>query len=159
MKIYYKLLIILFLFSFSASPKPEIKILNFDQFKSYLHKDDGQVYVINFWATWCKPCVEELPAFEKLNAEYRQNGVKVILVSLDEIELVETKLKSFISKKGLKSEVILLDDPDFNSWINQVNLKWTGAIPATLVYKGKNSSFHEGSLDYKQLLKMVKSKL
>ena len=43
----------------------------------------GKVYLIDFWATWCKPCIKELPAFEELNARYQDKGLKVVLVSLD----------------------------------------------------------------------------
>ncbi len=111
----------------------------------------GQPLVINFWATWCKPCVEELPAFEKLNAEYKDKDVEVILVSLDFPKQVEKRLKPFIKKKNLQSRVILLDDVNEDIWIKNINEKWSGAIPATLIYNKDKRMFYEQSFDYKKL--------
>jgi len=90
-------------------------------------------YVINFWATWCAPCVKELPYFEKLNQKYTDKKVKVILVSQDFSKQLEKKLKPFLEKNKLQSEVLVLIDPDANSWIDKVNPAWSGAIPATVI--------------------------
>src|SRR5690606_6809447 len=58
--------------------------LNFEALeKKYFQKKNDSIYVINFWATWCKPCIKELPAFEKIASEYADKKVKVLLVSLD----------------------------------------------------------------------------
>ena len=111
------------------------------------------VHVINFWATWCKPCVAELPFFEKLKEE----GIKVTLVSLDMPKLVESKLIPFLKEKNLKSDVVLLDDPDANAWIPKVNKDWSGAIPATLILKGDKQKFYEKSFTYKTLTEAIKN--
>lgn len=108
-------------------------------------------YVINFWATWCAPCVKELPNFEKLNQNYSHKKVKVILVSLDFPHLYDSKLKPFIVENHLKSKVIALDDVDMNSWIPQINKDWSGSIPATIIYKNNTSKFFERSLTYEGL--------
>jgi thiol-disulfide isomerase/thioredoxin len=93
-----------------------------------------KIQVINFWATWCAPCVKELPLFEKLNAE--NSNVTVTLVSLDFADQVD-KVNSFIARKKLQSHVILLDNIDYNSWIDRVDTNWSGAIPATLIINPK----------------------
>jgi thiol-disulfide isomerase/thioredoxin len=108
---------------------------------------------VNFWATWCKPCVKELPAFEKLNEVYANDKVKVLLVSLDFIKHFETKVKPFVAEKNLKSDVILLNDPRSNQWIDKVSKEWSGAIPATVIYRGKDRLFYEGSFTYEELEK------
>ena len=97
--------------------------------------DNDTTYLINFWATWCKPCIEEIPVFERVNTEYKNEPVKVVLVSLDLPNQVESKLVPFISKNQLKSKVIVLLDGKYNDWIDKVSRNWTGAIPATLIYK------------------------
>jgi len=129
-----------------------IKILDFDELQAYLEsKDSKNTYVVNFWATWCVPCVKELPYFEQLNANYSNKNVEVILVSLDFPKQIEKKLIPFLEKKKLKSEVIVLNDVDSNRWIPKVNEDWSGAIPATVIYNKVKSIFYERSFNYMEL--------
>lgn len=121
----------------------------------FLQKDNDTTYVVNFWATWCVPCVEELPYFEQLNAEYKDKKVKVILVSLDMSKQVERRLIPFIRNKKIQSKVVLLSDPDANAWIEKVDKSWSGAIPATVIYKKQNRKFYERSFTYEALEKEV----
>jgi len=124
---------------------------SFDEFEELLYLETDQTYVINFWATWCKPCIKELPYFEQLRTTYLKDGVEVILVSLDFPEQVEKQLIPFFKKRNLQSKVILLDDPDGNRWIPKVNEDWSGAIPATVIYNGKKRAFYERSFSYEEL--------
>ena len=124
-----------------------------------LERQDGKTYVINFWATWCAPCVKELPAFEKLNKEYAAKNVEVILVSLDFPKQVEKRLLPFINKKNLQSKVILLDDVNEDAWIKEIDSAWSGAIPATLIYSSKGRKFYEQSFDYELLETELKTLL
>ncbi len=135
----------------------EIPILNFEEFKSYLNKTDDQLYIINFWATWCAPCVAELPYFERIREEFSDRGVKVILVSLDFPRQYESRLVPFVKDFPLHSEVLMLNDPDANSWIPRVSERWTGSIPATLVYKSDQRQFYEKQLTYEELLSIIES--
>ena len=105
--------------------------------------DNDSVYVINFWATWCAPCVKELPYFEELNEKYSNKSFKQILVSLDAPKKLESKVIPFIEKNNIKSEVVLLADGKYNSWIDKVDPRWSGAIPITLIIKGKEKLFYE----------------
>jgi len=120
----------------------DIPVLNFEQFEKYLQIEDDNIHVVNFWATWCAPCVKELPYFEAVNAEYKDKNVNVLLVSLD---FNLKKLNSFLVKNELKSEQVLLDDPDQNAWIPKVSAQWSGAIPATVIYKKGKRKFYEHS--------------
>lgn len=101
--------------------------------------ENDTTYVINFWATWCKPCIKELPYFEELNATLKNKKAKVVLVSLDFPKQVETQLVPFVEKQQLKSEVIVLLDGKYNDWINKVSPSWSGAIPATYIYKNQQN--------------------
>jgi thiol-disulfide isomerase/thioredoxin len=134
-----------------------VKTYNYNQLKPLLEKEDNKTYVINFWATWCAPCVKELPYFEKINEVYEDKNVEVILVSLDFPKQVDKKLIPFINKKNLQSEVILLDDTNENVWINAIDESWSGAIPATLIYNKENRKFYEQSFDYEGLERELKS--
>lgn len=136
----------------SAQQESVIPFFTFDELENkYLNQSSEEVLVLNFWATWCKPCVKELPAFEQLGAEFKDRGVEVVLVSLDFPEHVEKAVVPFIEKNGLKNEVVLLDDPDANTWIPKVSSTWSGAIPATLIIKKGQRYFYEQSFTYESL--------
>ena len=128
-----------------------VKTYTYLELKPLLEKNDGKTYIINFWATWCAPCVKELPYFEKINQEYSDKNVEVLLVSLDFPKQVEKKLIPFINKRKLKSEVVLLNDINENVWIKAIDESWSGAIPATIIYNKNNRKFYEQSFDYKTL--------
>ena len=140
----------------SSSEVFELEVYDYSGFETFFNKKDNKVYVINFWATWCAPCVKELPYFEKLNLEYKNKNVEVILVSLDFPHLYDKKLKPFIKEKKLNSKVIVLNDPDMNTWIPKVDENWSGSIPATVIYKNETRKFFEQSFTYEELEKEVK---
>ncbi|MCB0706537.1 MAG: TlpA family protein disulfide reductase [Saprospiraceae bacterium] len=113
----------------------------FDELAPIFAYSSDTTYVINFWATWCKPCVEELPFIEAIRDKYAGEKVKVILVSLDFPKQIETKLIPFMEERQLRSEVVVLTDGRYNDWIDRVDTRWDGAIPVTLVYKGDQRYF------------------
>jgi len=141
----------------SEVSKSTIPIYNFSQLEPLLNKQNDTTYVVNFWATWCKPCVKELPYFEQITETYSEEKVKVILVSLDFPEQLKKRVLPFIKERKLKSHVVLLDDPDANGWIPKVDTTWSGAIPATIIYKDQQRKFVEGSMSYKDLETELKS--
>lgn len=130
---------------------PSLEILNYAGLEPYLSKEDSLTYVVNFWATWCAPCVKELPHFEKLNNQYKNQNVEVLLVSLDFPSQYDKKLKPFIAKHQLKSKILVLDDVDQNSWIPKVDSNWDGAIPVTLIYNKRKRQFYDRTFDYAEL--------
>ncbi|UOB16851.1 TlpA disulfide reductase family protein [Abyssalbus ytuae] len=132
-----------------------IESFNFEGFSKYLNKEDNKTYVINFWATWCKPCVAELPFFEEINKNYKEKNVEVILVSLDFPKKIEKSLIPFLEKNKIKSKVVLLDDPKQNDWIPKIDNEWSGAIPATLIYNREQREFYEKSFTYDELEKQL----
>lgn len=118
----------------------------FSQVEPFFHFENDTTYVINFWATWCKPCVEELPYFEEFTRAHQGEKVKVILVSLDFPRQFKSKLAPFVKERELQSAVIALADGRYNDWIDKVSTDWTGAIPATYIYKGSRSHFIGSSI-------------
>jgi len=123
----------------------------FDELEPLLNNKDNTTYIVNFWATWCVPCVEELPFFEQVYAEQKDNGVKLILVSLDMRKMWTTRLAPFVKKKNLQGEVVILNDPRMNDWIPKVDTDWGGAIPATLIYNKNKRAFYERGFTYEEL--------
>ena len=128
-----------------------LDIYDYDGLAPLINKSDDKIHVVNFWATWCAPCVKELPYFEKLKAEYNDKDVEMLLVSLDFPRQYNKKLKPFLKKHQLKSKVVCLDDVDQNRWIPAIDSSWSGAIPATIIYKGGHRKFFEKSFTYEEL--------
>lgn len=136
-----------------------VAVKNFKELEPRLHMNDGNTWVINFWATWCAPCVKEMPYLEQIGKDYAGRGVKVLLVSLDFVNQLDTRVLPFVEKHGLLSEVILLNDPKANSWIPKVSDKWSGALPATLIYNNNHRSFYEQTFSLEELEAVVKKAL
>lgn len=136
--------------------KPQVVSLksNYEDVFSKFKNNSDTLYVVNFWATWCQPCIEELPDFMKINEEFKTQGkFKMILVSLDKAADVDTKVKSFITQNNITPDVyVLADNKRMNEWIPSLNAHWTGAIPATALYKnGQQLFFTEGKISYTDL--------
>jgi len=140
-------LILSFFCSGNFLPAQEpIPVLTFDELEEKLPENPEQLVIVNFWATWCKPCVKEMPYFNELSKTYEEdNNVKVILVSLDMETQMQSRVIPFIEDRNLHPEVWLLDDPDANRWIDRVDPSWSGAIPATLFYKDNQRKFYQKS--------------
>lgn len=117
---------------------------SFDGLKDHIRKAKAKhdTIVINFWATWCKPCVKELPAFDTLQQRYGAKNVKVLLVSLDMKSKMDTRLLPFLQEQPLTPEVVLLADQDGDEWIPKVDTKWTGDIPFTWMLKRNRQVTH-----------------
>ncbi len=129
------------------------EIVKLNQLQDHINRGTENVKIINFWATWCGPCIKEMPLFENLGAE--RKDVEVTLVSLDlDLNPKPEIVYRFIERKKIKSKVLILDEKDPNSWINQIEKSWSGAIPATIIINGKTGQrkfiereLHEGDLE------------
>lgn len=115
------------------SQAQQVALIKLPELQKRLSRKTDTTYVINFWATWCAPCVKELPYFEQVNTTYAKQKVKVLLISMDYASQLDKKVKPFVLKRGLKSEVVLLNEADPNTWMDKVDGKWSGALPFTLM--------------------------
>jgi thiol-disulfide isomerase/thioredoxin len=158
-----RIIIIAFLLIFAgASPSAscqEIEYLKVPELEQILNNRENKLYVVNFWATWCSPCVSELPAFEKVSGEYDKSRVRFILISLDFPSQVEKQLIPFLKKNNITLEVAVMMETDSNQWIDKVESSWQGNIPSTLFLNNpkKVRYFHAEALDEQGLRKLVNS--
>lgn len=129
----------------SATSAQDIKVYpTYEEFQAdIINIKDDRIHVVNFWATWCGPCVTELPYFEELNSRLDPETHQLVLVTIDWGKNLERKVKPFVKKKGLKSKIVLLDDPKTNDWIDLVDPSWSGAIPITLFLTKEKKKFYE----------------
>jgi len=139
----------------------EVEVISFEQLQEIIHAPQDQWHVVNFWATWCAPCVKELPYFEKAREKYETQGVQFTLVSLDFLNVVEKKVKPFVLKNGLGAEVLVLDQPRGGEWLAAVEENWEGGIPITLIFNNgkKIRKFIDGAVTYEALDEAISSAL
>lgn len=151
----YIVTILLMLVGFCVNA--QVKLLTLSELEQRAAKGKDTTYVVNFWATWCGPCVEELPYFEKLNSENANKPFKVILMSLDFKSKLKTDVIPFAAKHQLKSEVYVVNESDQQKFIDRVDKNWSGSLPATLFINTdkKIRSFYEKAFTYDQLVKTI----
>lgn len=139
--------------TWNASAQKKVEIVKFSAIENLLEKPSDSIVVINFWATWCGPCVKEMPFFQ---SAFSKDAFKLFFVSLDFAENVR-KVENFVKKRAISQEVILLDEMDYNSWIDRVDPSWTGAIPATLFINSKTGKriFVEKELSESDILELI----
>lgn len=141
---------------FTSESGRSVAFYDYEAFKaSHFDKQNDTTYVINFWATWCGPCVKELPYFFEAEKALADKPVKFIYASLDSKRKVEKKLLPFLEKEDMNSTVVLLGQKDADQWISKVSEGWDGAIPATLVYSQKANKFYAQSFENAEDVKKI----
>lgn len=148
--------ILLVLAEFSAAAQ-NIEYIRIPELERILNNGDNRISVVNFWATWCGPCVKEFPIFEKVAKDYDSKTVRFIMISLDFPSQVKEKLIPFLKKNNSSLSVVVMTDLDYDTWIGKVDKSWQGDIPATLVFNNakKQKSFHSGEIDEAGLRKLI----
>lgn len=139
----------------------KFEFIQVPELEKILKNPENKLYVVNFWATWCPPCVKEFPYFQKLAKEYDPEKVEFIMISLDFRSDLESKLIPFLEKNNVTVDVALMTDLDYNSWIDKVDPSWQGEIPSTLIFNNsrKVRLFHPGELDEQGLRKLINNSL
>ena len=132
----------------------QIDKIKFENLESRLFKQESDsIYIVNFWATWCAPCVKELPAFNKAQQLLDNPKTIFIFVSLD-FPGAEERVLKMVQEKNIQGEVVMLNEPDANVWINKISKEWQGNIPATWFVKPKSNKriFHIGMIESKEII-------
>lgn len=134
-----------------------VTVISFDELDTWTRRQDDTVRVFNFWATWCKPCIAEMPAFDSLQRVYTGRKLQVVFVSLDFKKQLAGRVQPFVAKKKFTPPVVLLDAPNPNSWIDRISSDWSGAIPATLVIKTSDDvrAFYEREFTFDELQSII----
>ena len=154
----FSLLLSIFILNEVSAQSGDLKIIKVPELEKIMTQSEGdKIKVINFWATWCKPCIKELPYF--VDAQSQFPDVEFIYMSIDFSENA-AKAEKFAQKKMLNpSGLYLIDDVDYNSWIDKVSPDWSGAIPATLIMKDGKKYFYEKEFHEGELEELIKEKL
>ncbi len=168
-KLFWVLVLNIFLFTGCKSqyselskPQSDVPEIAHEELFEKISSDENTLYVVNFWATWCKPCIEELPEFMNVNHHFADNqNFKMYLISMDFARKKDSLVIPFLQENDIRAEVLLLDDNKrMNTWIPLIDEEWSGAIPATLMYKnGQSVHFTEGKMTENELITIINKNL
>jgi thiol-disulfide isomerase/thioredoxin len=148
-------IILFFFFIVQKSIAQNIQIVKFDTLKQCIYNSSDTVYVANFFASWCKPCIKEIPEFINFTKGIKNSKIKLVFVSLD-LKNDQKKLLEIVKQYNLQN-VYLLDETNPDNWINKIDKLWSGAIPATLIIKrGKNKKLIADAISSKALIKLTR---
>ena len=161
-KYFLSIFIILVIIGCQKSEKNlNVSLVDANGFQELLTSNKGNVLVVNIWATWCVPCVEEMPDLIKLTDQYKDKNVKLISISIDYPEEIDSKILPFIKSHKLNFPVYVNNFRNDESFINFLNKDWSGAIPATFVYdkKGNQTAFLLGKHSFDDFKKSIENLL
>lgn len=148
-------LFILLLASFAFGQS--VKKMNIADLENYISKSEKPL-IINFWATFCKPCIEEIPYFQNTIKEKYEGLVDLVLVSLDLPDYFPKKISSFITQRNFSVPIVWLNETNADYFCPKIDVKWSGAIPATLMINNKTNyrKFYDRQLTPLQFEREVK---
>ena len=134
----------------------EIKKMKITDLEKFI-TDSKSPMIINFWATWCMPCIEEIPYFIEEVKKHEKDSVKLLFVSLDFEEEYPGGLAKFIQRRKFTAPVAWLAETNADYFCPKVDTKWSGAIPATLFINNKSGyrKFFEAQLSQEELKKEI----
>ncbi|WP_294218717.1 TlpA disulfide reductase family protein [uncultured Chryseobacterium sp.] len=127
----------------------------------YLAQKNDTLYVTNFFATWCGPCMKEIPHFKKKIEELKGQPVKFTFVDMDDSSEWNGAVKKFGEENGLTDHIILLDGKklDKNFFPNNFQ-KWDGgSIPFTYMRKGDKTDEYLGNMSEDELTSKINTML
>lgn len=132
-----------------------VEVVKIQKVEALINSKVEGLRIINFWATFCAPCIKEMPQFEEAYEKFSNQGVEIYLISLDFVEDLD-KVNRLVAKKGIKNKVLLLNDVDYNSWIDKVDDRWSGAIPVTIVLTSSSKVLIARELREDELNEIIK---
>lgn len=131
------LFLIIFISAAAFSFAQQIPVWKITDYEKYVSSSKDEVLVINFWATFCKPCVAEIPSFIAVTNKYKEAKVKLVLVSLDLRSEYPAKILSFAKKHTFNAAIVWLNETNADYFCPKVDQKWSGSIPATIMINTK----------------------
>jgi len=145
--------------SFSGTAQ-EIKKIKVKDLQAYIQESTHPL-IVNFWATYCSPCIEEIPYFQNAVSKNKDKDIELLLVSLDLPGYFPEKIAAFAQDKAFKSPIIWLNETNADYFCPMIDKRWSGGIPASLFVNNKTHfrKFFERQLTEPQLEETIKEML
>ncbi len=154
--------LVLCLLALASSPRPfpDLRPADAKRILDEVRRPGAEVVVVNVWATWCLPCREEFPDLVRLYRSYAAKGLRLVLVSADFGDDRQEHVRRFLAEHGVDFPSFVKEEDDME-FIDKLEPRWTGALPATMVYdaKGVLRRFWEGTRPYPMMEKSVREVL
>ena len=137
-----------------------VKKVKIGEIEELIQKSDHPL-VVSFWATWCRPCIHEIPYLQETVGKYEDKNVELVLVSLDFRESYPSVVESFVKKNGYKARFYWLNETNADQFCPKIDPKWDGSIPATLFINNKTGyrKFYDRQLTPLQVEAEVKTQV
>lgn len=144
-----------------SSDSLSVEVISLAALKEIIRHDSGKVVLVNAWATWCKPCMKEMPALVRIRKKLSAKPFELILVSADDTDLAPTAVRSALEKAGVAFRTYLMQDQGDEAFINGMNPEWGGTLPASFVYdrKGQQQEMFVGARTYEQFRDAIRKVL
>ena len=154
-------IIVLLFFTLTIQSQEVKTITSTDEYKELLDNSKGKVVLVNFWATWCPPCVKEFPELVKLYNDYKSKDFVLLFISLDDKSEYDSKLLPFLKKQGVDFTSYFGNFSNPETIMNYVDKSWQGEIPFTGIYnkEGILSKTMMGNKSYEQFETEIKNYL
>lgn len=149
------IIVVCFLF-ITTGYAQEIRKVKIDELEKIIANTKTPL-IVNFWATWCKPCIEEMPYFLEEYKNHKKDSLQLLLVSFDFKDEFQVKVAQFVEKRKLTAPVIWLDETNADIFCPRIDSAWDGAIPASLFINAKTGyrKFYQEQITPAQLKKEI----
>lgn len=126
-------------------------LTEYKDFENVMANEKGNVVLVNLWATWCKPCVHEMPLLEKLHQNYKGKGLKVVTLSIDEVSKADSLVIPFWEEMNFSMDNYLIAHQDPGAFVNEIDPLWIGLLPTSFIFNsdGEKIETITGSMNYK----------
>jgi len=132
-----EILLLFFVWAFALNAQtnePKVDTLSSGRIRELIKNDSARVTLINVWASWCKPCLKEIPALLKVRKDFQKSDVNVLLVSADDMEVLDSDVKPLLKKNNVDFLTYIRADAKDDAFINGLDSSWSGALPTTFVF-------------------------
>ena len=142
----------------STDYSQQIPVVDEVWLKNKIENRNSKILFINFWATWCEPCVEEFPDLVKIYNEHKNSGLELLSVSVDLPSEIDSKVKPFLKEQSAYFPVVVIEEKRSEEVINLIDPEWNGAVPATVIYdeNGDKREFFTQAGDYEFFNESIK---
>jgi thiol-disulfide isomerase/thioredoxin len=120
----------------SSATAPAVRKIKIDDLEKTIAQSDHPL-IVNFWATFCEPCVKEIPYLQSKVARYQEPRVELILVSLDLPGAYPARIAAFARERGFTASIVWLDEAKAGYFCPKIDPRWTGGIPSSLFINNK----------------------